>query len=161
MTRREFLDSATTIDELAELCIEHDIEIDGSNIISWENLDGNICDDIISETRRSTWNDIRDALDEIDDSASWYIRGDCLEYRALGDGDFDEILEEAIYYCESNGIFEDDDEEEIEDIDETAHHQDDDNRFLFASGIGYDDTTGSEEDGSWVDSADVKVMSLM
>lgn len=161
MTRREFLDSATTIDELAELCVEYDIEIDGENIISWGDLDGNICDDIISETRRSTWDDIRDALNEIDDSASWYIRGDCLEYRALRDEDFDEILEEAIFYCESNGIFEDDDEEEIEDMDETAHHQDGDNRFLFASGIGYDDTTEPEEDGSWVGSADVKVMSLM
>lgn len=161
MTRREFLDSATTIGELAELCVEYGIEIDGENIISCGDLDGNICDDIIDETRRSTWDDIRDALNEIDDSASWYIRGDCLEYRALGDEDFDEILEEAIFYCESNGIFEDDEETE-EVMEEVARlHQLSHDRFRFSSGIGYDDTTDPEEDGSWVGSADVKVMSLM
>ena len=163
MTRQEFLDSATTIDELAELCVEYDIEIDGENIISWGDLDGNICEDIIDETRRSTWDDIRDALDEIDNSARWYIREDCLEYRALGDGDFDEILEEAIFYCEVNGIFEDDDEEETEEVmEEVARlHQLSHDRFRFSSGIGYDDTAGSEEDGSWVGSVDAKVMSLM
>lgn len=161
MTKQEFLDSATTIDELAELCVEYDIEIGGASIIAYGGLDNNICDDIIDETRRSTWDTIRDALNEIEDSAIWYLRQGSLEYRPLGDGDFDEILNDAVYYCEANGMFEDEQEIEVELNEEARRLQSSRDRFLFSSGIGYDDTTESEEDGSWVDLADAKAMSLM
>ena len=156
MTKQEFIDRAVTMYELMSLCIDFDIDV-GGTIVEASDLDEMICDDIVAETSYSSWDVIREHLNEIDDSAGWYVRRSSLEYNPIYETDFDEMLSDAIYFCELNGIFED----EGVEVQVQANNYFNGYNEREMSGVGYNDVVELPEDSEWMRDGQSSIMTLV
>ncbi len=156
MTKQEFIDRAVTMYELMNLCIDFDIDV-GGTIVEASDLDEMICDDIVAETSYSSWDVIREHLNEIDDSAGWYVRRSSLEYNPIYETDFDEMLSDAIYFCELNGIFED----EGVEVQVQANNYFNGYNEREMSGVGYNDVVELPEDSEWMRDGQSSIMTLV
>ena len=86
MTREEFLDVSVgwNLDDLIDFAQENELSL-MDDLISEDNLDSAVCEDIREATHNVMWTTIRDKLGDIEDGWSWYQRGEPLEFYPVDD----------------------------------------------------------------------------
>lgn len=128
MRREEFLDSMNYMDDLFDFARDNDLQC-YYDVVCGSDLDDSICDDLRNGdvTHHLTWEQIRDALSDIDSGCDYYTRGDgWLEYNELCYEDFAEAIMDEM---DANDLWDEDEPEEEEDddfLDEDDEEEDDD-----------------------------------
>ena len=110
MTRTEWLEETSDFDSLIAWCKDNGYENCVEDIISGDDLDDYIQDDI----RYSDygWVDLRDCLNNIDSGWDWYRVDGTFDYTGLDEYDMERIHDEILESLEENDFFDEEDEEE-------------------------------------------------
>lgn len=117
MRREDFWESMRNMDDLMDFARENDLSC-SYDVVMGCDLDSAICDDLRAGdvTRHLTWNEIRDALSDIDGDCEYYLRGGgWLEYNELTYEDFANAIVDEM---DVNDLWEEDEEEEEEEEEE-------------------------------------------
>lgn len=127
MTRQEFEDNISNLDELYDFCSEHDIYefFDDRYIRDEDGLQEYISDYFINELFSNySWQEIRDYLNDLNDiynSYYWYCVEDFCPTGVSSNGRvYEEIKDEVFDYAINHGLFDDEDDEEVE-VDRTVY----------------------------------------
>lgn len=114
MTRLEFEEEVTTWYDLEDFCREIDCDI-ANHVMSQDDRDEWINDELVDLARNSTWREMYDTLAEYDrqDGYDYYLYDSYYgEMRGVDDADFDDYKERVMDYAERNGEFDPEEEEE-------------------------------------------------
>lgn len=120
MTREEFIEEITNLDELYDFCYGEDIE---SLMEDYLNEADDEVSDWIEEcisNRDGGWMDLRDTLNKLFDDyegVGWYYVGEG-ELEACDDYRFEQIKQKVLEYCDERRIFRNEDEDEDEEPEE-------------------------------------------
>ena len=125
MTRNEFLENVTTWYELLEFCSDNGCRI-CDHIISDDDRDNEIDNDIEDAIRNDRWYDIKGYLEEIPTGYSYYCRNSTFDYDGMDDGDFDEYKNDVLDWADQDGDVWDEDPEESGDYDVFAEQPNND-----------------------------------
>lgn len=113
MTRNEFLNGITEWYELLEFCNDNGCSI-CDDIISDDDRDDEIDNDIEDAIRNDRWYDIKGYLEEIPTGYSYYRRNSMFDYDGMDDSDFDEYKDDVLGWADREGDIWDEDPEEME-----------------------------------------------
>lgn len=122
MTRQDFVEN---IDNWSDLMVVFDENGYDPEIIWCDDLDSYISDDL-SECGWS-WQDIRDALADIETGYDYYRQGDSFFSYIGVDNDFDDYFEEFLEWMDENDYWDDDTEDASaaeEDVEEDTEDED-------------------------------------
>lgn len=120
MTREEFIEEITNLDELYDFCYGEDIESLMEDYLNEENSEASDWIEESISNREGGWMDLRESLNELYDQyegATWYYVGNG-ELEACDDGCFESIKQEVLEYCDERRIFRNGDEDEDEEPEE-------------------------------------------
>lgn len=112
MTREEWINENTTLDDLIYWCRENGYGDYFEDYINEDLLDECVNEDICNYDCH--WTDLRDALNDIDTSYTWYRCHGTLSYEGVSDWDFEDIRDSVEDMLDGDDYFdeESDDEEE-------------------------------------------------
>lgn len=119
MTREEFLNDVTSIEELYYFCQENECSVMEDIIPAYEL--GDYMDEKIKDlVRYESWQTVRDFLNEIDDGYDWYdVYND---FVGVSEDDFYDWQGKVLEYMDDNEYW---DEPDGEEPDEEFHEDDD------------------------------------
>lgn len=131
MTRREFLNDVTTVDDLISLLSDEDCLFLATERNDWldaDNFDECIMEDIRELYTEEVWHRIGERLCSTPDwnRDAWYVRNGCFDYDMVEDDDdhYHELYDNTLEYFDDNGLWDDDpdeeDDEEEDDEDDVA-----------------------------------------
>lgn len=112
MTREEFLENVTTFGELKDFCYDQDCDL-LEDVYDEEGRDDYIDEDLVELARDSSWEEMRDYLDNIPTGYEWYRNYDGWE--GLDDYDFDQYKRDVLEWMDDNGFWEEEEEDEEEE----------------------------------------------
>lgn len=123
MRRSEFWDEMSDSDDLYDFASSMGLSI-ADELISSANFDDRVCSDINEATRHLMWNEIRDRLNDIDDSSYYYVEGDgWLEYIPMS---FEEIADRVMEEMDNEELWDEEEDEEGEEEDECVEEDEED-----------------------------------
>lgn len=119
MTRSEFMETVTTWQELIDFCCDNGLSI-CDNIYSDGSRDDYINECIMDWAREDTWQELRDALSNLDEGYDYWIQDDYGDWIGTDDGDnhFEDYFNETVEYMDRNEEWdpeEDEDEPDLQD----------------------------------------------
>lgn len=120
MTRNEFIENITEWWELKEFCSDNDCSV-CEDIISEDEYDEYVSDDISNEVGNYGWTEIRDSLYDLPSGYDYYRVNGTFNYDGLDQDDFEDYKESVLEWGDDWGTW---DEEEEEDGDEDADESD-------------------------------------
>lgn len=116
MTRTEFVNEITLWDELIELCASMECPL-CEDIVSDDNRDSEIEEDIVDLLENNYWHNILDMLNAIPTGSDYYQREETLVYRTVDEYDFEEYKNSVMEWMDENGIFDEEEHRASNDID--------------------------------------------
>lgn len=121
MTRNEFIESITDWWELKEFCSDNDCCV-CEDVISEDEYDDNVSDDISDEVRNYGWTEIRDFLYDLPSGYDYYRINGTFNYDGLNQNDFEDYKEDVLEWGDDCGIWDEEEpegEDDNEDTDES------------------------------------------
>ena len=116
MTKDEFYDEVTDLDELVSFCERYNCYYIVEDLRRSDDFDSWIWDQLEDLRSRWYWYDLRGALNEIEEpSGDYFIPGDELEYSEPGRSDLDEYMDRVIEWGDENGFWDEEDDDDDED----------------------------------------------
>lgn len=126
MTRREFLNDVTTVDDLISFLSDKDslfLATERNDWLDTDSFDECVLEDVKDDYTEEVWYRIGERLQELPEweRGSWYIRHDPFEYTRVEDGDdhYQELYDDTLEYFDDNGLWDDDPDEEDDEEEET------------------------------------------
>jgi hypothetical protein len=125
MTRREFLNDVTTVDDLISFLSDEDnlfLATERNDWLDTDSFDECVLEDIRDFYTDETWHSIGERLCSTPDwnSDAWYVRNGCFDYDMVEDGDdhYQELYDDTLEYFDDNGLWDDDPDEEDDEEEE-------------------------------------------
>lgn len=115
MTLQEFQEDITSWYDLVDFCSDNYLTEYVEDLVSHDDIDSYIDDDISEAVRCMNWREIREYLEDINTSYPYFRRNGMLDYDGLGDYDFDRLKESIIEDVDDDFWDEVEDEEAIEE----------------------------------------------
>ncbi len=113
MTRTEFIDNVTSWFDLLSFCNENPCDICDS-IMSNEEMDEYIDDNLVNEAESNRWYELRDLLNDIPTGYDYYINHGYFEFSEADDSDFNSYKDDVLEWGDNNDIWDYDEDEDEE-----------------------------------------------
>lgn len=117
MTREEFFDQITDWYELIDFCLNNGYDDYCNDIYSEDSRDDEVCYELKERFDDSSWQRIRDYLNDLPEDYEYYRRDDYGDWHGLDVYDFRDRRDEIVEVLDGDGFWDDPEDEWDEDVD--------------------------------------------